>query len=111
MITSALGEETTLETYSLVWLDAGVGLTDNLVTKHKLRALINHVEVFQQSDQCAKYIQSLSKHERVVLITNDQLGQQLVPKIHSFRQISSVYVYNTNEHGDKNWSKPFYKVN
>ncbi|CAF3361154.1 unnamed protein product [Rotaria socialis] len=82
-----------LETYSLLWLGASVNSQENIDAQQKLRSSINHLESFKQSDQCEKYIRSLSSPDRIILIVRDRLGQKLVPRIHQLRQIFSIHVY------------------
>ncbi len=100
-----------LETYSLVWLDALANNSkENIHAQQRLRSLINHVKTFEQIDQCEQYIQSVSSQDRILLVVSGQLGEQLVPKIHELRQISTIYVYCTNKKKNEQWTKQFAKV-
>ncbi|CAM4799156.1 unnamed protein product [Rotaria magnacalcarata] len=82
-----------LETFYLLWLDASVNKTEeNVEAQQYLRTSINYLETFENDKQSECYIQSLSSDDRVVLIVSGQLGQIIVPHIHSLRQLSSIYV-------------------
>ncbi|CAF1258766.1 unnamed protein product [Rotaria magnacalcarata] len=81
-----------LETFYLLWLDASVNKTEeNVEAQQYLRTSINYLETFENDKQSECYIQSLSSDDRVVLIVSGQLGQIIVPHIHSLRQLSSIY--------------------
>ena len=100
-----------LETYSLLWPDDSINSQQNLDTQQKLRSSINYLITFEQSDQCEQHIRSASSQDRIVLIVSDRLGQQVVPRIHQLRQISSIYVYCIDEQRNQQWANQFNKVN
>src|ERR1700722_4333463 len=94
LTTSITSGGNNLETFSLVWLDASVnGSKENIEAQQRLRTSINHLKTFENSDQCEKYIRSVSKDDRIVLIVSGQLGREIVPRIHKLRQVFSIYVY------------------
>jgi hypothetical protein len=101
-----------LETFSLVWLDTQVNtLTENHQTQLELRQIINHLKTFDDKQQCYQYIKSISpQNHRLVLIVSDKYGRQLIPQIHQFRQVSSIYIYCRNKKVDEQWTKDFTKV-
>jgi hypothetical protein len=82
-----------LKTYSLIWLDASVNFEENIHAQQKLRLLTNYLQTFDELDQCEKYIQSVSSQDRIVLIINDDLSSRLIPQIHQFQQVNSIYIY------------------
>ena len=88
-------EDDNLEIFSLVWLDAQVNiLAENRRTQFELRQIMNHLNTFDDRQQCYQYIKSLSPQERLVLIVSDRYGRQLIPQIHQLRQVSSIYIYS-----------------
>jgi hypothetical protein len=100
------------ETSSLVWLDDVVNDTKEYIdAKHRLRKSMNHLKIFKDARKCKNHIKSMSKDERIVLIVNDRLGQQVVSRVHQFRQVSSIYVYITDPKNNGEWTKEFTKVN
>ncbi|CAF1321851.1 unnamed protein product [Adineta ricciae] len=109
-ITSSKLSKNNLETYSLLWLDSLVDCKENIDAQVKLRSSINHLAVFKETDQCEQHIQSLSQQDRAVLIVNNSLGQQLVPRIHQFRQIVSIFIYCKDQEEYQQWTKSFSKI-
>ena len=101
-----------LETYCLVWLDGSVNDSEeNIQAQQQLRTSINHLVTFEDDQQCLKYIKSVPKDDRIVLIVSGRLGQIIVPKIVQLRQITSIYVYCMNKKANEQWAKQFNKVN
>ncbi|CAM4820955.1 unnamed protein product [Rotaria magnacalcarata] len=90
-VMSASDVQVNLETFYLIWLDAAVNVTDeNIESQKLLRASINYLEIFDNDEKCENHIQSLSVHDRVVLVVSGRFGQFIVPRIHSLRQLSAV---------------------
>lgn len=109
--TSKVGSEENLETFSLIWLDASVNDTqENVDAQHQLRKSINFLKTFNNADDAEKYIRSLQRDDRIVFIVSGGLGQTIVPRIHSLRQISTIYVYCKDKKFHESWSKDFKKV-
>ena len=108
--TSVQEEQKNLETYSLLWLDAKVNdSVENIETQQRLRTSINHLKTFQYADQCIRYVESLPK-DRFVLIVSGRLGNEVVPQIHHFRQVYSIYVYCLDKERNERWAKRYPKV-
>jgi hypothetical protein len=99
-----------LEIFSLVWFDTNINIEDNRGTQQKLRSIINHINKFEDVQQCEKYIKQRSKKDRIVLVVNGQLGKELVSSIHNLRQVSSIYVYCMDKKNNEEWSNKFNKV-
>ena len=107
----SISYKTNLETFSLIWLDAEVNNDEgNKQTQAKLRQIINHLDVFNDQFQCEQYICSISAEDRIVLIVSGRLGREIVPRIHSLRQISSIYVYCQDRKANEKWAQHFPKV-
>jgi hypothetical protein len=100
-----------LETYSILWLDPSVNDAKEYVdAQHRLRASINYIRTFKNNDDCEQYIQSVPVQDRIIFIVNNQLGQELIPRIHQLRQIFSIYIYSTDNKRSGQWIKEFKKV-
>jgi hypothetical protein len=100
-----------LETFSIVWLDVNNNNSkENRNIEEKMRNIINHFVKFDNAHECIEYIQHVSEEELLVLIVNDESGQELVPHIHRLRQVSSIYVYLTNTNNNIRWTNQFSKV-
>ncbi|CAM4923075.1 unnamed protein product [Rotaria socialis] len=103
--------EENLETFSLIWLDASVNETqENIDAQHQLRTSINFLKTFDDADKCETYIKSLQRDDRVVLIASGRLGQIIVPRIHSLRQLAAIYVYCKDKKRNELWANQFKKV-
>ncbi|CAF1384465.1 unnamed protein product [Adineta steineri] len=91
-----------LESFSLIWLNNN----ENVDIQKELRNIINHIETFHDVEECKDYIEKTSENDRLVLVTNGEFGQQIIPSIHQLRQISSIYINSE----DKQWTNDFPKV-
>ncbi|CAF5180683.1 unnamed protein product, partial [Rotaria magnacalcarata] len=58
----------------------------NRNTEQQMRDIINHFRKFEDLDRCEEYIEKTSKEDRLVLIVSDELGRELVPRIHRLQQ-------------------------
>ncbi len=99
-----------LEIFSLIWLDDNVNAKESRDTQQKLRSIINHLKIFQDVQECQRYIEQRSKQDRLVLIVSGQLGQKVVPSIHKLRQVSSIYVYCKDKKSNEQRAYKFAKV-
>ena len=91
-----------LEMFCLIWLDANTHESRN--TEQKLRSIINQLKKFHDVDQCEKFIQSTSSQDRLIFIVSGQLGRNILPKIHHFRQVTSIYIYCMDKKNNQHWS-------
>ena len=99
-----------VETSVIVLLDAEFNNVDNEKVQRKLGAIIKRLMVFQDENECEKYIRSISPRGQVLLIVNNQQGQQIVPHIHTLHQLTSIYVYCKDKKDNKEWANNFSKV-
>ena len=100
-----------LETFGLLWLDAEVYTSEeNRAAQKQIRASINHVTTFEETNHCVQYICSVDPHDRLVLIVSGRLGQEIAPRIHQLRQLSSIYVYCFDKERHEKWARDFAKV-
>ncbi|CAF0901652.1 unnamed protein product [Adineta steineri] len=89
-----------LEGFSLIWLNNNENDVD---IQSELRNIINHIETFDDVEECKNYIENTSENDRLVLVTNGEFGRQIVPSIHQLKQISSIYINSE----DKQWTNDF----
>lgn len=63
-------------------------------------------------DACEQHIRSVSTEDRIIFLVNGQLAREIIPRIHSLRQVVAIYIYSMekNKQNDE-WVKPFQKVN
>jgi hypothetical protein len=84
-----------LENYQLIWLDQDVNqMEGNLLSQKKLRQMINQLKIFDNVEDCERYIQNLSfADQKVVLIVSGHISLVVVPRIIDFPQLTAVYIY------------------
>ena len=99
-----------LEVFCITWLDDNIQAGDNRDTEQHLRSIINRLKRFKDIERCEKFIQERSPEDRLILIVSGRLGRQIVPTIHTFRQVMSIYVYCMDAAGNREWSKKYAKV-
>lgn len=101
-----------LETFSLIWLDASVNdSSENVDAQRQLRTSIHFLITFEDGEKCEEYIRTVPRDDRIVLIISGRFGQTIVPRIHSLRQVSDIYVYCKDKKRNEVWAKEFKKVN
>lgn len=100
-----------LETFGIVWLDPKINHNEHGRDAQKqLRVVINHLQIFENSDDCQKYIEETPKGQSLLVITSGQLGQKIVPRIHDLHRVLSIYVYCMNKKLNEQWAKQYKKV-
>ncbi|CAF1097868.1 unnamed protein product [Adineta steineri] len=103
-------DDKSLEIFSLIWLDANVDVKNTRDTEVKLRSIINHIKKFKDVKQCQHYIEQRSQKDRLILIVSGRLGQEIVPFVHQFRQVISIYVYCIHQKNHEQWAFKFSKI-
>ena len=104
-------DKSNLENYTLIWLDQDANAAaENIQAQPHFRSAINYLKMFKKSDECTKYIQSLTKDDCVVMIASGRLGQEIIPEIHPLPQVRAIYVYCFNKAKYEPWAKQFSKV-
>ncbi|CAF3997176.1 unnamed protein product [Rotaria sp. Silwood1] len=105
-------DDSNLEIYSLIWLDPTFHNNDEIVkAQQKLRISINYLKIFENCYQCEEYIRSVNSFNRFILIINDELARQIVPRIEQLRQVYSIYIHCLDKIINQQWAKQFLKVN
>jgi hypothetical protein len=96
---------------SLVWLDAHVNQNEKYMeAQRRLRASNLHLRTYQDEKCCEVFLRSVSSKNAILLIVSGQLGEGIVPRIHSMAQISAIYVYCQNRNRSERWTTKYKKV-
>jgi len=97
-------------TKQLVWLDADVNSKEYQLIQEQFRY---ELEKFNDIHHCEEYIRSRSSDYHLILILHDRFSLQLIPKIHHYRQIQSIYIYASKNNDDyrRSWLDQYTKVN
>jgi hypothetical protein len=109
-VQSSILRDINYETDPLIWLDTSINCKENRDVQERLRLSINYLKTFDKLDECEKYIRSVPSEDRIILIVTVHFGQQLIPNIHSFQQVSSIYIYCGITEFDQEWIKQYRKV-
>jgi len=100
-----------LESLSLIWLDANVDISkENVAVQKQLRSTINFLKTFHDPAECEAHIRSVPDGDRVLFIVSGGLGQHIVPKIHTLRQVTAIYVFCSNKQIHEKWTQQYTKV-
>ncbi len=107
----ALCQSNTVETNSLIWLDAELKNNNtNWHAQQQLRNIINNIKTFEDPHECQQYIQQVPMNHRIILIVSGRLGQEIVPYIHHLKQITSIYVYCADKQKNEKWTQKYSKA-
>ena len=99
-----------LESFSCMWLDQDVHTTqDNQETLQKLRSIINHLQLFDNCNDCEQCIRQITK-EKVVLIVSGRSGRTIIPFVHDLPQFLASYIFCQDLKANKEWSSKYAKV-
>ena len=75
-----------------------------------LQSINDHVSMFADGSKCEQHLRSTKKDEQIILIVSERLGQQIVPRVHTFPHLRSIYVLCPNREANKEWIQPYDKV-
>jgi tetratricopeptide (TPR) repeat protein len=104
-------EQKSMEDLILIWLDPNINQIKENDSKRKmnLREIINCLEMFNDIDQCLRYIKNI-KQEKIFLILSGLLGKTIINELNDCSQILSIYIYGSDERQYKIWSKTYSKM-
>lgn len=100
-----------VQNFLLIWCDQH-GNSDSADTQNtitKLKAAVNHINLFVTPEEATKYLEKLKK-EKAFLITSGAFGENLVPKIHKIPSLNSIFIFCNNVKYHKTWADNFNKV-
>ncbi len=110
--TSSVPNDNNLETYSLIWLEPSrTDIKDHIDTQKQLHRLINNVTIFNDVDACEQHVRLVPEEDRIILVADGHLAQEVISRFHSLHQIFSIYVYNMEKKQNEEWINKFRKVN
>jgi hypothetical protein len=110
-LTPTTERERNLETFTLIWLDASVNVSEHCrSTQQQLRRIIDYLILFDDVRACLTYIRNQSNTSRIIVITSGRFGRIIVPQLIESRQIVSIYVYCADRKANLEWSISYNKV-
>jgi len=103
------------KSFIFVWCDASIGtqdyINDNENTITRIARIVNQngqlVHTFNELNACREFITHLNN---VCLIISGRMGEELVPQIHNFEQIHSIYIFCLNKPKHDLWASNYHKV-
>jgi hypothetical protein len=100
-----------IEIFACFWLgrDLHKKTKDNEETQKELRKIMNHLEIFENCDECEQAIQE-AKQEKIILISSNSLAHQIVPRVHDLPQLNACYICSQDKPIDKQWTNNYAKV-
>jgi tetratricopeptide (TPR) repeat protein len=98
------------ERFICVWLDNRLMRSEEYIdTQDQLRTIIKTFVTFNDSNYCVDFITNTTD-AKIFLITSNILGRILVPTIHPFEQLYSIYIFHGNKSSDDKWTKDYNKI-
>ena len=85
-----------LESHQLIWCDTNVNSlvrqSESLVTIDKLRQIVDYTKLYDNANECLQYVEQ-TKDLKTFLVCSEQSAEKLVPQMHEWRNIRSIYIY------------------
>jgi hypothetical protein len=83
-----------LETFTLIWLTSEENVAEDFhEVEEQFRAIINYLVVFHDYQQCLQYIQTRTKHDRLIAIVDMKWTREILHHIIHLEHLLSIYVY------------------
>ncbi|CAF1038893.1 unnamed protein product [Adineta steineri] len=102
----------TVEYSDFFWLDTTIEKSNpNRDTKSLLRQIARgRLKTFADSDECVDSILNKLDTDKICLIVSSSVGAQVVPFIHEWPQIQTIYIYCGNRQRAEQWTRPYTKI-
>ena len=97
-----------VENNCLIWLDQ-----DNEHYRSRFTELQNLFDViknFADIESCLKFLNDTTINEKMFMISSGSLGQLIVPQIHHFEQIESIFIFCMDRSKHKKWADQWSKI-
>ncbi|CAF1475934.1 unnamed protein product [Adineta steineri] len=109
--TDVVEDASDLQNYTLFWLDSNItpDNADCLNTITQLQSIGYTVRVFDDANECINILNKIKK-QKVLLVVSDELGQNILPRIHDMHQLTTVFVFCNSESNDQSWTKDWIKI-
>ncbi|CAF1082646.1 unnamed protein product [Rotaria sordida] len=80
------------ESITLIWFDPNIGSRDDIEQTTQLRLINDYVIIHIDLERCISFIQSINK-EKIFLITSGSEALHILPRISTFSQIDSIFIF------------------
>ena len=100
-----------LQNFLLIWVGTNITLSDNDFQHalEELRSMAYDVYIFNEVDECVDFLTDIDI-QHVSLITSGEIGQKLVPTIHSMPYLDGIYFLCDDEDQYVQWAKEWHKI-
>ncbi|CAF3844263.1 unnamed protein product [Rotaria sordida] len=110
----ASNENQNKEETTLIWCDKNIDIHDDTKKTAELLQQVNdYILICSNLDTCLEYINQI-KTEKVFLILSGQSADEMIDKVHDYKQVDSIYIFCINnikyEHYLKEDHKKYYKL-
>ncbi|CAF1132941.1 unnamed protein product [Adineta ricciae] len=95
-----------LDKFVCIWLEKSPDRSNNYADIQRFFSLI---KTFHSAPQCVDYIVNLTD-KKAILITTDAFAQEIIPSIHCYEQIYSVYLFVSEQSINQTWIEPYPKI-
>jgi hypothetical protein len=97
--------------YLAVWLNSNMqNVKQVIISKTKFCRIYDYLHIFNQTEDCEQFIRTVCD-KKVFLMTTTDLGKLIVPRLHSHKQLHSIYLYSpTSNDIDDGWRQLYEKV-
>ena len=93
-----------------VWLDNQLMRSEDYIhTQDQLRTITEDFVTFNNSNHCVDFITN-TIDANIFFITSNVLGKIIIPVIHIFEQIHSIYIFSTKKSLNDEWTKDYKKI-
>ena len=100
-----------LETFTLIWLDLTKNKAhENIEIQNQLRHSVNYLKIFEQVHECEQFIRSTHDDDRLILLIHEKHVQDFIPRIHDFRQLTAIYIIDSENEKNHQWIEQYKKV-
>ncbi|CAF1295657.1 unnamed protein product [Adineta steineri] len=101
----------TAQSYSVIWVDGNVdeAHSDCQNILEQLRHVVNHVTICKEPEHSIKCLNNIDD-QKVFIISSNDLGQDLVPQIHSMKNVHAIYIFCENKEKHEQWTKQWSKI-
>ncbi|CAF1641165.1 unnamed protein product, partial [Rotaria sordida] len=110
----ASNENQNKEETTLIWCDKNIDIHDDTKKTAELLQQVNdYILICSNLDTCLEYINQI-KTEKVFLILSGQSADEMIDKVHDYKQVDSIYIFCINnikyEHYLKEDHEKYYKL-
>ncbi|CAF1477813.1 unnamed protein product [Didymodactylos carnosus] len=80
-----------------------------IIIVEKLRKLVHYTKIFDNTQACKDYIER-TKYLTTFLVISFEYAEIIVPQIHHFESIQSIYIYFVDKEHQQQWISDYSKV-